>query len=159
VGCVKRIITAKNTAKFTGRKGSDMPRLVALTFGLLLIPAVGLAQKPAAKAPAEPVAQQAPVLPPMVAPYTPQGAESIRASNNSRELVQQNAAMKASQRRQRMAALSAMGYSPLRPPASPIPIMGSYGNFVGVGNYFPFPTFLHPGGPLVVGQAGGTVNR
>jgi hypothetical protein len=140
-----------------------MPRLVALTFGLLLIPAVGFAQKPAEKTaekpPAEQAAPQAPALPPMVAPYTPQGTDYARPNSNSRELVQQNAAMKASQRRQRMANLAAMGYSPLRPPASPIPFMGSYGNFVGVGNYFPFPTFLHPGSPIIVGQAGGTVNR
>lgn len=39
--------------------------------------------------------------------------------------VHRNAALKAAQRRERMAINARFGYSPSRPPASPLPFMGS----------------------------------
>ncbi len=41
------------------------------------------------------------------------------------ELVHRNAAIRAAQRRERMAINAFFGYSPSRPPASPVPSMGS----------------------------------
>jgi hypothetical protein len=141
-----------------------MPRVAAFTLGLLLIPAMCLGQNPAARTPVQPQASQPPApqppaLPVMVAPWPQPDAYESRIAD-SRELVCRNAAWKAEQRRQRMAGLAWLGYSPLRPPASPVPSMGTYSGFVGVGSYFPFPTFYHPGGPvMVLGQAGSETSR
>lgn len=135
-----------------------MPRVVAFTLGLLLIPAMCSGQNPAGRVSNEPVVTQTPTLPAMVAPW-PQPDDYDRRVD-SHELVCRNAAWKAEQRRQRMAGLAWMGYSPLRPPASPVPSMGTYSGFVGMGTYFPFPTFYHPGGPIaILGQASSPANQ
>lgn len=54
-----------------------------------------------------------------------------------KQAVQRKAAWKAAQRRQRLESMKRIGYSPLRPPTSPIPFMGSApGGFI-VPWYYP----------------------
>ena len=124
-----------------------MPRLYAAALGLLLLPAAAWGQNSPAKPKPETVPPQPPALPSMVAPWTP--PEDYDRYVTSRDLVHRNAAWKAEQRRQRMAGLSWMGYSPSRPPASPAPTCGSYSpNVVGTGVYFPLPGAIYqPGLP------------
>lgn len=61
------------------------------------------------------------------------------------QLVHRNAALKAAQRRERMAINARFGYSPSRPPASTIPAMGSpIGPLTAYGAYARYPGFLFP---------------
>jgi len=124
-----------------------MPRVYIAALGLLLIPAVAWGQNQPGKAQPEVAAQPAPALPPMVAPWTP--SDNYSSYVTPRELVQRNAAWKAEQRRQRMAGLSWMGYSPSRPPASPAAFCGTYSpRIVGMGVYLPLPGAIYqPGLP------------
>lgn len=124
-----------------------MPRIIAAALGLLLLPAAAWGQAPPGKAKSEPASPQAPALPPMVAPWTP--PEDYDRYVTPRDLVHRNAAWKAEQRRQRMAGLSWMGYSPSRPPASPVPTCGSYSpQVIGTGLYSPLPGAIYqPGLP------------
>ena len=61
-------------------------------------------------------------VPPMVVPWDSPREHS--SYDGPRRAVHRAAALKAAQRRQRIAARNWMGYSPLRPPASPVPMMG-----------------------------------
>ena len=62
----------------------------------------------------------------------------------TREAIQRRAAIKAAQRRERIAVNKALGYSPSRPPASPVPWMGSYGGRPIVVRYTQFPGMFFP---------------
>ena len=65
----------------------------------------------------------------------------------AQEAIYQRAAMRAAQRHERMAIQQALGYSPLRPPASTVPFMGSPIIPVGIGvrTHFPGMMFRHTG--------------
>jgi hypothetical protein len=67
-----------------------------------------------------------------------------------RDAVHRNAAIKAAQRRARIAARKAVGYSPLRPPASSIPTMAGPSPYSIIRPPLRFPT-------IVVGRPAVTV--
>jgi len=69
-----------------------------------------------------------------------------------RQLIQRRAAWEAQQRRERLAAAKRLGYSPSRPPASPIPMM-SGPNYLGGRIYYAYPGvfFFAPSGPPIYG--------
>lgn len=106
-----------------------MPKILAATSILwLTLAAVCSAQVREERPVTEPVAPSSPLVPPMIVPWAhSQGHDRY---DSPRQAVRRNAEWKASQRRQRIAALKALGYSPLRPPASPVPFMGSRGIWV-----------------------------
>jgi len=76
----------------------------------------------------------------------------VRLSQNSRgtlesqdprydtpkQAVQRKAAWKAAQRRQRLANMKRIGYSPSRPPTSPLPFMSSPTRWIIFPSYYPF---------------------
>jgi hypothetical protein len=105
----------------------------------------------------EPQTPAPPVAAPAVRPdVTWQGEEAYSRYETARQRVQRNAAWKAEQRRQRIAARKWLGYDPLRPPASPLPFMGSSPRWVAVGPDFAFPGRFGQSsrGPvMVVGQS------
>ncbi len=59
------------------------------------------------------------------APSRPSATATYDSQETPQQRVHRNAALKAAQRRQRMAINARFGYSPSRPPASPMPSMGS----------------------------------
>ncbi len=58
-------------------------------------------------------------------PSRPSATVTYDSQETPRQRVHRNAALKAAQRRERMAINARFGYSPSRPPASPMPSMGS----------------------------------
>jgi len=56
-----------------------------------------------------------------------------------KQAVQRKAAWKAAQRRQRLANMKRMGYSPSRPPTSPLPFMSSPTRWVILPAYYAYP--------------------
>lgn len=72
---------------------------------------------------------------------------SYQRTETPQQLVHRNAALRAAQRRERMAINARFGYSPSRPPASPMPFMGSpIPRPTGYGIYTPYPGFAFPRG-------------
>ncbi|HJN10454.1 MAG TPA: hypothetical protein QF564_17335 [Pirellulaceae bacterium] len=55
-----------------------------------------------------------------------------------KQAVRRKAAWKAAQRRQRLEGMKRMGYSPSRPPTSPLPYMSSPNRWIIVPSYYPF---------------------
>lgn len=55
--------------------------------------------------------------------------EQMRQYNDSKQAVRRNAEFRAAQRRMRIASREWYGYSLSRPPASPVPTMGTYSPF------------------------------
>ena len=63
----------------------------------------------------------------------------------SQQLVHRNAALRAAQRRERMAMNARFGYSPSRPPTSTVPFMGSpIASPAEYRVYTPYPGFVFP---------------
>jgi hypothetical protein len=147
-----------------------MSRIVTFVLPLLVLAGQGFAQEsPVLRGglPAElpeVVAPTTPELPAMVAPAPPRAAAPqatvaphtqatiqplppvpyYHRYERPRDAVHRAAALKAAQRRERIAARKAMGYSPLRPPASPLPFMGGPSSYSIIS-----PPLYYP--PLVVG--------
>ena len=70
---------------------------------------------------------------------------SYRPYETSRELIFRRAALKAAQRRSRMATNARFGYSPSRPPSSTLPAMGSpIGPPTALRIFTPYPGFAFP---------------
>ncbi|HRX77930.1 MAG TPA: hypothetical protein P5307_02650 [Pirellulaceae bacterium] len=72
-------------------------------------------------------------------------SRSYQSQETARELVHRNAALRAAQRRERMAINAAFGYSPSRPPSSTVPAMSSPTGPPTAYRYYPaYPGFLFP---------------
>lgn len=87
-------------------------------------------------------------------PAAPQPADQWNSDNlpqltNRQLAVQQKAAWKAEQRRRRLEAYRWAGYSPSRPPASPIPVMGAPSNMVAPVRVYALPGILYQPRPAV----------
>ena len=101
-----------------------MKRLALYTFGLVLLatPSMFAQELPAGRnrVPFDPFLQD-------VAPAArpPANASPVSGYVTPRQLVFEKAALRAAQRQQRIAMNKAIGYSPLRPPSSAVPAMGS----------------------------------
>ncbi len=68
-----------------------------------------------------------------------------------KQAVRRKAAWKAAQRRQRLENMKRVGYSPSRPPTSPLPFMGtSYRPWIVVTPYAPLRVTLDPRGAAAV---------
>ena len=136
-----------------------MIRTVAPALTLILcVSGIGRAENGVRPAPPDATVQTAPALPAMVAPWSQ--SEDYARYDTARDAIRRKAEWKAEQRRMRMAGLSWLGYSPLRPPASPVPSMSSYSGFAGAGIRYSLPGLPQPGLPwLIVGQAETTANR
>ena len=129
----------------------------ALTL-ILCVSGICRAENAVRPAPPDATAQPAPALPAMVAPWSQN--EDYARYDTARDAIRRRAEWKAEQRRLRMAGLSWMGYSPLRPPVSPVPMMGSYSGFSGTALRYSLPGLPQPGIPWVImGQAETTANR
>jgi hypothetical protein len=109
--------------------------------------------------PAPPQETQVQALPPVIA--SPSDRESYGGYESPREALRHKAEFRAMQRLQRVEYMKWLGYSPLRPPASPTPFMGSYSGVMGMGVHYPFPgTFYRPAMPTaVMGSAAAAVGR
>lgn len=137
-----------------------MPRLLLvpamlLMGGTCLAAESGPRHEPAAPSPPA----QAPAVPAMVVPW--EQSASYERPESRREAVRRVAQWKAEQRHQRTEAMKWIGYSPLRPPASPLPFMGSPYTWIGAGVRYPLPGMIYqPALPTyVLGRAVETVNR
>jgi hypothetical protein len=148
--------------RVTSRKEDAMQRTLTLSHVLLLACATWCSGQELLFDQGEPAEQEPAPATSMPDLETPWEQQSSYYRYDARQLVQRNAALKAAQRRQRIAARKWLGYEPLRPPASPLPFMGSSGRWVSVGPHLVFPgrfTQSSMGPVMVVGQLPAATER